>query len=58
MTLQPNASITVYLVRLNGALLEIFTDFEQAETYMKSKRRNGQFWTIKPMQTVPHQAKP
>lgn len=39
---------TVYLVRCNGALLKIFTSEPRAIEFMKTTRKNGEFWRIQP----------
>lgn len=38
----------VYLLRKNGALIDVFSTEDKAVAYMKEHRRNGQFWRIEP----------
>lgn len=51
---KPGDSVMIYLLRRNGALEEMFTSLTQAEAYMRSARKNGEFWRIQEKQTVPH----
>jgi type II secretory pathway component PulL len=52
--LKPGDKVQLHLVRINGALTEVFTDLQQAEQYMRDNRKNGQFWRIAPVVTQPH----
>ena len=40
--------MTVYILRCNGALVDIFTTEEAAVVEMKKLRKNGEFWRITP----------
>jgi len=55
MLLLKDATILIYLIRINGALDKVFTNLIQAETYMRANRKNGQFWRIQEKKTVPHE---
>ena len=36
----------VFLLRCNGALIEVFSTEDKALDYMRQHRKNGQFWRI------------
>lgn len=36
----------VFLLRCNGALIDVFSTEEKAINHMKAKRRNGEYWRI------------
>lgn len=54
MTPAQGESLTVHILRKNGAVAQVFTDLEQAENYMKLTRKNGEFWRIQSIKTAPH----
>jgi len=52
--MSPGQTISVFMLRINGVVEEVFTDAEQAEDYMRKHRKTGQFWKIHERKTVPH----
>ena len=54
MKLNTGDTVMIYLIRRNGALEEVFTNKTQAEAYMRSARKNGEFWRIQEKRSVPH----
>lgn len=55
MPLKQGDTVMIYMVRKNGALEDIFTSLAQAEAYMRSVRKNSEYWRIHEKRTVPHQ---
>lgn len=56
LKLLSGSQVDLHLVRVNGALVKIFTDLTQAEAYMRATRKNGEFWRINLITTEPHLA--
>lgn len=50
-------TVKLYMARINGALVEVFTNKLQAEAYMRLTRKNGEFWRIHETVTSPHEDK-
>ena len=43
----------VFLLRCNGALVRVFAREETAVAYMKTHRKNSEFWRITTEEVVP-----
>jgi len=40
--------MTVYILRCNGALIDVYLSEDRAVADMRKARRNGEFWRIEP----------
>lgn len=58
VTLKRGEYVQIHLLRRNGALVDVFTDEDQAIERMKRERKNGEFWRIASSATVPHKVLP
>lgn len=38
--------VKVYLLRCNGALIDVFSNEDKAAAHMRQHRKNGEYWRI------------